>query len=207
MRPSRAGKRSNTNDGSPVTTQPDGTTRNSSCKIWRWLSSSCSIATMRDRRKRRPSSARKQPSHRSSAEISCGVDQVAGGVSERPALVIRWSRNEPERTGEVLLIPDSAAPWVFGRGETSPGTMKRIKNEVFEHVSVGIELAGAELLGSLVCSVRTQRAPRSSLKLDQFTCQTVDQGFLVGIDVASANLAGVSSLHASPSSLTLVYLS
>jgi two-component system nitrogen regulation response regulator GlnG/two-component system response regulator HydG len=35
--------------------------------------------------------------------------------------VVLWSRDEPERTGEVLLIPPSVAPWMFGRGETSPG--------------------------------------------------------------------------------------
>ncbi len=49
------------------------------------------------------------------------TDQVPGGTSECPALVVLWSRNEPERTGEVLLIPHSVAPWIFGRGETSPG--------------------------------------------------------------------------------------
>jgi two-component system nitrogen regulation response regulator GlnG/two-component system response regulator HydG len=35
--------------------------------------------------------------------------------------VVLWSRNEPERTGEVLLVPPSVEPWIFGRGETSPG--------------------------------------------------------------------------------------
>jgi two-component system nitrogen regulation response regulator GlnG/two-component system response regulator HydG len=35
--------------------------------------------------------------------------------------VVLWSRNEPERAGEALLVPSSVAPWIFGRGETSPG--------------------------------------------------------------------------------------
>jgi two-component system nitrogen regulation response regulator GlnG/two-component system response regulator HydG len=49
------------------------------------------------------------------------ADQVPGGASECSALVVLWSRDEPERIGEVLLIPHSVAPWIFGRGETSPG--------------------------------------------------------------------------------------
>ena len=49
------------------------------------------------------------------------ADQIPGDASECPALVVLWCRDEPERTGEVLLIPHAVAPWIFGRGETSPG--------------------------------------------------------------------------------------
>ncbi len=41
------------------------------------------------------------------------------GAPERtlPALVLAWSRDEPERAGEVLILPaeGSGAPWTFGR--------------------------------------------------------------------------------------------
>lgn len=40
----------------------------------------------------------------------------------RPALVVLWSAEEPERVGEVLLIPPSTSgrPWLFGRGPGTP---------------------------------------------------------------------------------------
>src|SRR5262245_22185031 len=41
------------------------------------------------------------------------------GVGEAHALVLIWSRAEPARVGEVLLIPQGApgAGWTFGRNE------------------------------------------------------------------------------------------
>jgi DNA-binding NtrC family response regulator len=36
-------------------------------------------------------------------------------------LVVLWSRSEPDRIGEALLLsPDDAEPWTFGRGERRP---------------------------------------------------------------------------------------
>lgn len=34
---------------------------------------------------------------------------------ERPALVVLWSRSEPDRVGEVVLMPRRAGTWVLGR--------------------------------------------------------------------------------------------
>ncbi|MEZ4314587.1 MAG: hypothetical protein R3F14_41765, partial [Polyangiaceae bacterium] len=42
---------------------------------------------------------------------------------EVPALVLLWSRDEPERAGEVLLVPpdDRGGPFTFGRGTGKEG--------------------------------------------------------------------------------------
>jgi two-component system nitrogen regulation response regulator GlnG/two-component system response regulator HydG len=52
---------------------------------------------------------------------SLTVQSLAGGAGEVPALILLWSRHEPHRTGEAILVPDdgSSAPWTFGRGEAS----------------------------------------------------------------------------------------
>jgi two-component system nitrogen regulation response regulator GlnG/two-component system response regulator HydG len=39
-----------------------------------------------------------------------------------PGLVVLWSRDEPERVGEVVLLPaGDSGPWVFGRGDVRDG--------------------------------------------------------------------------------------
>jgi hypothetical protein len=51
------------------------------------------------------------------------------GSAECSALVVLWSRDEPGRLGEALLIPDDAGrTWTFGRGElTSDAARARLK--------------------------------------------------------------------------------
>jgi two-component system nitrogen regulation response regulator GlnG/two-component system response regulator HydG len=47
---------------------------------------------------------------------------LAEDAAEAPALVILWSRHEPHRVGEALLIPaDAGSPWIFGRGAAERG--------------------------------------------------------------------------------------
>ena len=42
---------------------------------------------------------------------------TASGAAATTALVVIWSRQEPDRVGEVLLLPSSdPGPWIFGRG-------------------------------------------------------------------------------------------
>jgi two-component system nitrogen regulation response regulator GlnG/two-component system response regulator HydG len=51
------------------------------------------------------------------------VEIHAEHATEIPALVVLWSRHEPHRVGEVLLVPAAVTdtPWVFGRGEADVG--------------------------------------------------------------------------------------
>ncbi|MFT3765037.1 MAG: sigma 54-interacting transcriptional regulator [Minicystis sp.] len=59
---------------------------------------------------------------------SLSVGLAEGGAEEIGALVILWSRDEPARAGEVLLVPPgrSPAPWIFGRGAAARGERRVI---------------------------------------------------------------------------------
>ena len=56
------------------------------------------------------------------------VEGLAGSATEVSALVMLWSRHEPHRIGESLLVPDdgSGMAWTFGRGEASPGERRLV---------------------------------------------------------------------------------
>jgi two-component system nitrogen regulation response regulator GlnG/two-component system response regulator HydG len=65
------------------------------------------------------------PDHGSEGTLppkSLSVGYGAAPAEEASALVVLWSRDEPARAGEALIVPAgaSAAPWIFGRGEASP---------------------------------------------------------------------------------------
>jgi two-component system nitrogen regulation response regulator GlnG/two-component system response regulator HydG len=61
--------------------------------------------------------------------LSSTGDSAAGdepSEMEMVGLAVIWSRDEPERLGEVLLVPPSdARPWIFGRGD-APGDPRRL---------------------------------------------------------------------------------
>src|SRR5262249_43252804 len=54
---------------------------------------------------------------------SLGWSTTGPSVGEVPALVLVWSRDEPARAAEVLLVPaaEPGAAWTFGRGEAPKG--------------------------------------------------------------------------------------
>src|SRR5262249_4403992 len=54
---------------------------------------------------------------------SLSIGLAADGVEQALALVVLWSRDEPARAGEVLLVPFGPpdAPWIFGRGNAARG--------------------------------------------------------------------------------------
>jgi two-component system nitrogen regulation response regulator GlnG/two-component system response regulator HydG len=59
--------------------------------------------------------------HSTAPSASLSGDGVRDAGAELLALIVLWSRHEPQRIGEVLLVPDDGAdaPWIFGRGEAS----------------------------------------------------------------------------------------
>jgi len=52
---------------------------------------------------------------------SLTASDTGTGLSQRlPGLVIAWSAAEPERVGELALVPGRSEPWVLGRGAEDP---------------------------------------------------------------------------------------
>jgi DNA-binding NtrC family response regulator len=74
----------------------------------------------------------------------------SGRGIESPALVVLWSRDEPARMGETLLLPPGdPGPWIFGRGEV-PADDRRL--------SLTRQRPGARTPAGPVASPRISRA-------------------------------------------------
>src|SRR5262245_11630106 len=66
----------------------------------------------------------------STLDVPESDDEERAG-SEVMALVIAWAAGEPDRAGEVALLPADGAPWILGRGrdprETVQPTSRRVE--------------------------------------------------------------------------------
>jgi two-component system nitrogen regulation response regulator GlnG/two-component system response regulator HydG len=62
----------------------------------------------------------------------------SGRRIEWPALVVLWSRDEPARMGEVLLLPHGdPQPWIFGRGEGGERRLSLVRQRPGTRVPTG----------------------------------------------------------------------
>ncbi|KIG14001.1 Anaerobic nitric oxide reductase transcription regulator NorR [Enhygromyxa salina] len=99
--------------------------------------------------------------------------QTIARVREFPALVVVWSRDEPERIGEVLLPDPQLEPksgWVFGRG---PGGDERL---ALIRQRPGNNLVGGPLTSSRISRVqlRIRAGAADSLTIENLGRRTLE---------------------------------